>query len=140
MVKIDVIIKWSKKLYNNFLFCNCNLRFVIYISSKYSLKLIKKINLLLLASSTLDIDLCKCKLSKLLKIIYNSFVYIVISWIKKNFEGCSGLCFLSTIKIEVGQKHKMNDSLEACKSFFIKNLRSNLIYWWSHEPNHRFIL
>ena len=137
---VEIIIKWQKKLCNNFLFCNCNLRFVINISSRNSFKLIKKIGLLLLASSTLDIGMWKCKLSKLLKIIYNSFVYIVVSWTKKNFKGFSCLYFLSTIKIEVGQKHKMNDSLEACKSFFIKNLRSNLIYWWSHEPNHRFIL
>jgi hypothetical protein len=53
---------------------------------------------LLLASSTLDVDLCKYKLSKLLEIICSSFVRTVVSSTKENFKGCFGLCVFSIVK------------------------------------------
>jgi len=119
---------------------NCNLNFVIYISSRNSFKLAKKIGSFLLVSSTLDVDLCKYKLSKLLEIICSSFIHSVVSWTKKNFKGCFGLCVCSTIKKK--QVKKMQDEwfTQACKSYFTKNWGQPLFIGRSHKPNHMFIL
>jgi hypothetical protein len=119
---------------------NCNLNFVIYISSRNSFKLAKKNWFFSVGVKHTRCNLCKYKLSKLLEIICSSFIHLVVSWTKKNFKGCFGLCVCSTIKKE--QVKKMQDEwfTQACKSYFTKNWGQPLFIGRSHKPNHMFIL